>query len=342
MRSEHGFFFQGDGKGAWGISLPDFGGGGDNGVAEAGTEKMEDNMRLSLQKEESLLAALRGKRSLLVAFSGGVDSTYLLRSARLVLGENVQAAIGTGVSFQHDEVQAAASLADLLGVPLHTVPQNPFSVEAFRENRVDRCYHCKKAMFADFVELARSLGVDAIVDGENADDAQAYRPGRLAAMELGIGHPLAEVELGKEEIRLLSARAGLPTAGKPSQPCLATRFPYDTLLTPEKLARVENGEKFLQEMGLKQYRLRDHGDTARIEMDPADFGVLLDAPVRQVLVSRFKALGYRFVTVDLEGYRSGCFDPADEKNETAAEREATWHWSPLDSSTVSSGRSKPQ
>ena len=260
------------------------------------------------EKYSRLLAALRGCGRLAVAFSGGVDSAFLLRAAGAALGENVLALTGRFLSFPESEAQAAASLCRALGVRQLIVETDQTAIPAFVENRQDRCYHCKKALFSAFLNAAAEEGFPLLADGTNADDAGGYRPGMKALSELGVISPLKAAGLTKNEIRALSRELGLPTWDKPSLACLATRFPYGETLTKEKLLAADRAETLLRSLGLKQVRVRVHGNIARIETDPAAFPLLLTDETRALLTDSLRALGFLYVTLDLGGYQSGSMD----------------------------------
>jgi uncharacterized protein len=266
-------------------------------------------------KESRLRALLQGYGRVAVGFSGGVDSTLLLRVAVDVLGaENVLPVIADTPSLARSELAEALRLAEGMGVACRVIHPDELGDPNYAANPADRCYFCKKHLFQEVAALAAREGVAAVLDGNNADDAGDYRPGRRAAQELGIRSPLLEAGLTKAEIRALSARAGLPTADKPAMACLASRIPYGTPVTAEVLGRVERAEAALREAGFVQCRVRHHGDVARIEVPAGELARLVAPGVRERVAQGVKAAGYRFVAVDLQGYRMGSLNETLAKN----------------------------
>jgi uncharacterized protein len=241
-----------------------------------------------------------------VAFSGGVDSTFLLWAASKVLGpDRVVALTATSPTYPAYEFAESRRLAGAIGVRQLVVESNELEIPGFADNPPRRCYHCKHELFTLCVAKARELRLAAVLDGANLDDLADFRPGRDAARELGIRSPLLEAGLGKAEIRELSRRAGLPTADKQPFACLASRFPYGTRITAARLRQVDQCEAFLREHGFATFRVRYHDDTARIEIAIDELPRLLDPQLRGALVVACKAAGFTYVAIDLEGYRSG-------------------------------------
>ncbi len=256
-------------------------------------------------KLEHLRTALREIGSAVVAFSSGVDSTFLLRVAHEELGEHVVAATIRSHTFPKRELDEAAAFCRAEGVRHEIIDSEELDILGFAENPPDRCYHCKRELFSKLLAFARENGLAAVLEGSNLDDDGDYRPGRRAIRELGIVSPLHEAGLTKAEIRALSREMGLPTSDKPSFACLASRFPYGERITAAALERAEKAEQWLLDagLGLTQLRVRSHGDLARIEVPP-DAIPRLAARAAEIAAA-FKNIGFAYVTLDLRGYRTG-------------------------------------
>jgi uncharacterized protein len=243
--------------------------------------------------------------SLLIAYSGGTDSTFLLKVASSVLSDKLTAVTASSAIYPSGELEEAQKNAAFLGVNHIVIKTNELDDENFASNPPERCYYCKKELFSKLTELAKQYQLNYVADGSNYDDSSDFRPGRRAGYHFRVRSPLMEATLTKEEIRTLSKEMNLPTWDKPPQPCLSTRFPYGTRITTENLSKVESAERFLVGFGVKQVRVRVHGDIARIEVSKEDMHILLNENTSIKIVDRFKSLGYTYITLDIQGYRMG-------------------------------------
>ena len=257
------------------------------------------------KKYGSLSERLSSFKSAAVAFSGGVDSTFLLKAAHDALGENVTAITVRSCLFPKREMDEAAEFAKKLGVKHIIIDIDELSIPGFKENPPDRCYICKRELFKKMKTEARKFGAKAVLEGSNTDDMNDYRPGMTAIKELDIKSPLRDSGLSKAEIRALSREMGLPTWQKPSFACLASRFVYGEEITKEKLSKIERAEALLLDMGFTQVRVRLHGDIARIELEPSQFPLLLSEDTPERINREIKTLGFKYVTLDLGGYKTG-------------------------------------
>jgi uncharacterized protein len=257
------------------------------------------------EKLKRLQAVFASMKSVMVAFSGGVDSTFVLKVAHDTLGDRVLALTTTSPTMPEEDRRSAIEMARLIGARHMMVESNELEVPGYASNPINRCYLCKSNLFTVCEAKAAQLGISEIVDGLNLDDLHDYRPGMKAAAERRVRHPLVEVELTKAEIRELSRELGLPTWDRPASPCLSSRFPYGTEITPEGLRKVEQGEQVLRTLGFRVVRVRYHGDVARLELESAEIERVVQPALRETIDREFKKIGFRFVAVDLRGFRSG-------------------------------------
>ncbi len=257
------------------------------------------------QKLDQLRELLRQTASALVAFSGGVDSTFLITIAQESLREKVVAATATSPIHPRWETEEARRIASELKVNHVFVQTEELEDEQFFSNPPERCYFCKRTLFSKLGEVAEQYGISHVLDGSTSDDVYDFRPGTKAAVEFGVRSPLQDVGFSKAEIRQALKDLGVPAWDKPSSSCLATRIPYGSAITLDKLHRIEQGERFLRDLGVRQIRLRDHGHIARIEVEREDMALFLDGELPAKLTERLKELGYHYVALDLEGYRTG-------------------------------------
>ena len=257
------------------------------------------------EKKKTLMHMLKEMPSLLIAFSGGADSSFLLAVAHEALKDRVLAATADSITFPLREREDAIEVASKLGVEHIVFKSDESALPEFTANGPDRCYFCKKALSSELIRIAKERGIKKIAYAANIDDLGDYRPGIEAAKEMGIISPLIEAKLGKEEIRFLSREMGLFTWDKPAMACLASRIPYGTVITVEKLKTVEDAEDFLFKMGFKQLRVRHHGTVARVEVGETDYPRFFKEDVRKSVVNRFKELGFKHISLDLEGFVSG-------------------------------------
>jgi uncharacterized protein len=258
------------------------------------------------EKHEALTKNLRDLRRVVVAYSGGVDSTFLLKAAVDALGaDNVLACMSVGPSEPSNQLERASGVASSIGVEMMTVEGGELEDPHFTANNADRCFHCKSHLCRTLLDIARQRGFDHVVFGVNRDDLDDFRPGNRAMKVHGVRSPLAEAGLTKDDIRELSRRVGLPTADQPASPCLASRIPYGLEVTEQRLRQIDQAETFLRSLGFVEFRVRHHDSVARIEVRPAEIAKIMTEPVRSKVVEQLKSLGFQFVTLDLQGFRSG-------------------------------------
>jgi len=268
------------------------------------------------KKYEKLQEILKGLGRVVVAYSGGVDSTYLLKAAVDALGAgNVLACISAGPSEPSNQLERAAGFAGSIGVELQVVDADELGDPNFTANKADRCFHCKSHLCKTLLDIAAGRGFDHVIFGTNFDDLDDFRPGNRAMKVFGIRSPLAEARLTKDDIRQLSRQQDLPTADRPASPCLASRIPYGLEVTEQRLKQIDEAEMFLRELGLVEFRVRHHDTIARIEVNPRDIEKVTAEPARSQIVEKFKSLGFTFVALDLQGFRSGAL------NESLSEQE---------------------
>lgn len=271
-------------------------------------DSMLEKSRL-IDLKERLEEILFELKKVAVAYSGGVDSTFLLAVARHVLGEKVLAITAVSPLFPEEETKRAVRLAKEMDVPILTIMMNQLTIPDFVANRSDRCYICKKALMRVFRERISDIGIENLLHGENIDDLKDYRPGSIAAEEAGALAPLVEAGLGKWAIRTLSKEMGLTTWDLPSMACLASRIPFRMPISEIVLQQIAQAEQCLHDLGFSICRVRHHGDTARIEVDPAQIARLATSEVREIILEKLQKIGFSFIAIDIQGYRTGSMNP---------------------------------
>ncbi|ERK29358.1 ATP-dependent sacrificial sulfur transferase LarE [Clostridium intestinale] len=267
------------------------------------------------EKLELLKHIIRKKGSAAVAFSGGVDSTFLIRVAKEVLGDKLIAVTATSSTYPERELNEAIKYAKDFGVKHIIISSEELDIEGFASNPKNRCYYCKKELFTKVKEVALENGVEYVFDGSNLDDNGDYRPGMLAAKELLVASPLKEAGLTKKDIRDLSKEYGLATWNKPAFACLSSRFPYGNKITLPKLKMIDKAEQFLLDMGIKQVRVRHHGEIARIEVAPEEREKFFNIEFMDKISSKFKEIGFIYTTLDIAGYRTGSMNEVLKEEE---------------------------
>ncbi len=270
------------------------------------------------EKYNELKEMLKSLKSVTVAFSGGVDSTFLLNAAKEVLDDKVIAVTARSLSFPARELKEAIDFTFTHNIEHIIVDSEELDIDGFSQNPKNRCYLCKSELFTKIKEVSRDRNVNAILEASNHDDIGDYRPGLIAVKELGIYSPLRQIEFTKDEIRILSKEQGLPTWNKPSFACLSSRFPYGESITPERLQMIDKAEQFLLDLGIWQVRVRFHDNLARIETDENGFKVILDPQTRNQIYDELHKIGFTYVSLDLKGYRTGSM------NETLSSSEISY------------------
>jgi uncharacterized protein len=266
-------------------------------------------------KHDILIAELKAAGSILIGFSGGVDSSFLLYTANRILGEKAVAVTARSSTSTSEEFDQAAGFVRERGIHHIVIDSEELLIPGFSSNPPDRCYHCKKELFGKIRKLADEMGIAHVADGTNAEDVDDYRPGMKAAAELGVISPLKQAGLTKADIRQLSREAGLETWDKPAAACLASRFPYGSKITAGKLSMVEMAERYLrQTFGIRQVRVRHHGEIARIEVSHDEMHLLLDVPIMRLIAAEFHNIGFTYTTLDMQGYRTGSMNETLDRN----------------------------
>ncbi|MDI6729170.1 MAG: ATP-dependent sacrificial sulfur transferase LarE [Thermodesulfovibrionales bacterium] len=255
-------------------------------------------------KLEKLLSVLKEMQSVVLAFSGGVDSTFLLKAVK-ESGIHALAVTAYSETMPESELRFAEDMAKLIGIKHRIIKTDEMSNPDFVSNHRDRCFYCKDELFSKLLDTARAEGYRYVIDGSNSDDLSDWRPGRQAAVKHGVRSPLVEACLSKDEIRELSKAMGLSTWSKPASPCLSSRFPYGVAITKDALKRVEMSEEFLKSLGFTELRVRSHNDMARIELKADEIDMLFNKELRDSIVDEFKKIGFKYIAIDLEGFRSG-------------------------------------
>lgn len=257
------------------------------------------------EKYQSLIKELEKYGSVAIAFSGGVDSTFLAKAAFESLGEKALAITVDPEAYPPESIIECRKLAAQIGIKLIEIKENVCEIPEFSANTPERCYYCKKVLFTLMLKKAEEEGIKFLSDGSNIDDLDDYRPGKHALDELSIKSPLRDLGFTKNDIRAISKDLGLPTWNRQSFACLASRFPYGSKITPELLEKTWKAESILRNPGFKYYRVRNHGDIARIELDPEGMNIIMDKSTLEKVVNHMKSLGYKYITLDLQGYRTG-------------------------------------
>jgi uncharacterized protein len=269
------------------------------------------------EKYDRLLAIFAEMGSVLIGFSGGVDSTLIAKAAYDALGDRALAVTGISPSLMIEEANECPKIAAHIGIPYREIRTDEMDDPNYISNPVNRCYFCKSELWDKLMPIAQEEGYAAVVDGSNVDDLGEFRPGMDAGKERNVRSPLQEAGLNKADIRAISGALGLPTWNKPSHPCLSSRIPHGTFITIEKLDQVGQAEAYLRVLGFRGFRVRHHGEIARLELQPGDFPKMMEQ--RADIVDALTAIGFRFVTLDLAGFKSGSLNPAGQMSGNAAQ-----------------------
>jgi uncharacterized protein len=270
-----------------------------------------------MKKLDNLKAIIKNTGGAVVAFSGGVDSTFLLKVAQDVLGDKVLAVTANSETYPKRELEEAIAFAYSLGIRHIVIETLELEIAGFADNPPDRCFYCKHELFSKLTEIAKANELEVVFDGSNYDDRNDHRPGMRAAKELGVVSPLKEAQMTKDDIRELSKEFGLSTWNKPSFACLSSRFPYGTKITPDKLAAIGEAEDFIRDLGFIELRVRHHGDIARIEIGKADLGRIVT--FAEQISDKLKSLGFLYVTLELSGYKTGSMNYTLTEKEKSVE-----------------------
>jgi uncharacterized protein len=265
----------------------------------------KENVMEIENKLDRLKNHIKQLESVAVAYSGGVDSTFLLKIAHDGQGDNVIAVTARSSTYPEREFREAAEFVQKMGIRHVVITSEELDIEGFSDNPTNRCYYCKRELLSKVIEVAQRNNIRHVVEGSNVDDSGDYRPGMQAVRELGVGSPLREAGFGKEDIRILSKKMNLPTWNKPAFACLASRFPYGQKITRDKLQVVDQAEQFLLDLGLRQVRVRHHGNVARIEVSQAERAKFFNTELMDRVYEKFKQLGFMYTALDLKGYRTG-------------------------------------
>lgn len=283
-------------------------------MATPNSSNTQQAMLSAVEKEQNLRRLMREMKSVLVAYSGGVDSSYVALIATQELKENAVCVMGISPSVAQNQLTEAEQIAKDFNFNYHTIQTEELTNPNYQANPTNRCYFCKSELYGKLAPLAKEKHIEFILDGSNLDDTGDFRPGRQAAQENAVRSLLIEVGLTKNEIRELSKKQGLPTWDKPASPCLSSRIAYGIPVSIERLSKVEKGENFLRSLGLREFRVRNHDELVRLEISPKEMERILHKNITDKIAEKFRALGFRYVTLDLHGYRTGAMNEILDKS----------------------------